>query len=242
MSRSLLRGSLFSLSGDSLILGHGHVLANTAERTNGIIELLGSVDAFTHWKRVGVVKELHLVLASLTIVDSAHAWILLIQPTALNISLLLWVISLRVNLTDQVGDLVNALLLSGATVASRQRSLSLLEISGGCGRVLWSTLTKVVPILSAEVALIVGRLVSGDDGAEALGRGMHGSINERKLSDVVLVDHAENWLLLAHVDSGLLDLLLVRRLQLTEAVIADQMLGLLLRLAVDGTKGCGQTT
>ena len=117
---------------------------------------------------------------------------------------------------------MNALLLSGATVASRQRALSLLEFSGGCSRVLWSTLAKVVPILSAEVALIVSRLVSGDDGAEALVRGLHWSVNERKFSDVVLVDHAQHGLLLADVDLGVLNVLLVRRLQLPLHVEMNQ--------------------
>jgi len=40
----------------------------------------------------------------------------------------------------------------------------------------------------------------------------------------------------------LLDILLVRRLKLTEAIIADQMLGLLLGLAIKGAKGSGETT
>ena len=75
--------------------------------------------------------------------------------------------------------------------------------------------------------------MSGNDSAEALGRGLDGSIDEGQLRDVVLVDHAEDGLLLAHVHCWPLDVLLVRSLQLTEAVITDQVRGLLLRLSID---------
>ena len=85
-------------------------------------------------------------------------------------------------------------------------------------------------------------LVSGNDSAEALGRGLDGSIDEGQLRDVVLVDHAEDGLLLAHVNGWPLDVLLVRRLQLAEAIVTDQVLGLLLRLAIDGAERRGQTT
>ena len=82
-------------------------------------------------------------------------------------------------------------------------------------------------------------LVSGNDSAEALGRGLDGSIDEGQLRDVVLVDHAENGLLLAHVNGWSLDILLVRRLQLAEAIVTNQVLGLLLRLAIDGAERRG---
>ena len=39
-----------SLSGDSFVLGQGDVLANTAESSLNVTELLGGVDAFTHGK------------------------------------------------------------------------------------------------------------------------------------------------------------------------------------------------
>ena len=80
-------------------------------------------------------------------------------------------------------------------------------------------------------------LVPGNDSTEALGCGLDGSVDEGQLSDVVLVYHAEDGLLLAHVNGRSLDVLLVRRLQLAEAVITDQVLGLLLRLAIDGAEG-----
>ena len=71
---------MVSLSGNGLVLGQGHVLADAAERTWLVRENLRGVDALTERKRVGVVVELHLSLASLAIVDSAHARILLVKP------------------------------------------------------------------------------------------------------------------------------------------------------------------
>ena len=79
----------------------------------------------------------------------------------------------------------------------------------------------------------------GNNGTETLGCGLNGSVNERELRDVVLVDHAEDGFLLAHVNCWPLDVLLVRRLQLTEAIVTDQVLCLLLRLSIDSAKGCG---
>ena len=88
----------------------------------------------------------------------------------------------------------------------------------------------------------MGSLVSGDDRTEALDRGLNGSIDQGQFSDVVPVDHAEHGLILAHVILRLLDVLLVRRLQLTEPIVADQMIRLLFGLAMEGTEGSGQTT
>ena len=84
--------------------------------------------------------------------------------------------------------------------------------------------------------------MSGNDCAETLSCGLDGPVDERELRDVVLVDHAEDRLLLAHVNCWLLDVLLVRRLQLAEAIVTDQVRSLLLRLAIDCAKGCGQAT
>ena len=57
-------------------------------------------------------------------------------------------------------------------------------------------------------------LVSWDHSSEALGSSLHGSVNEGELGDVVLVDHAKDGLLLADVHLGLLNFLLIGRLEL----------------------------
>lgn len=101
-----------SFPGDGLILGHSDVLADAAERTWRIIEFLRRVDALAQRKRICVVKELHLALASHAVVNSTYTWVLLVQPAALHIGLLLRVVLLRVYLTDQVRDLLDALLLA----------------------------------------------------------------------------------------------------------------------------------
>jgi hypothetical protein len=95
----------------------------------------------------------------------------------------------------------------------------------------------VVSVLSAEVASVLTLVLSGDYCAEAVVGGLHGSVHKGKLSDVVLVNHAENGLLLLVVHLGVLDFLLVRRLQLPEAVVGDQTKSLLLGATVDSAKG-----
>ena len=71
---------MVSLSGDGLVLSDGDILADAAEGTNAVVELLGCVDAFAERKRVSVVVELHLSGASLSIIDSADTWVLLVEP------------------------------------------------------------------------------------------------------------------------------------------------------------------
>ena len=87
---------------DRLILGHSDVLSDAAERSWRIVEFLRRVDALAHWERKSVVKHLHLGPASDAVVDCANARVLLIQPATLDISLLLRVIRLRVDLTNEV--------------------------------------------------------------------------------------------------------------------------------------------
>ena len=91
-----------SLPCDGLVLGESDVLADAAESATRVVELLSRVDAFAQGQRVGIVEEIHLVFASLSFVNGAHTWVLLVQPRTLHISLLLRVVGLGVNLADQV--------------------------------------------------------------------------------------------------------------------------------------------
>ena len=185
---------------------------------------------------------MHLSSTGLTIVDSADAGILLVEPRALNIGLLLRIILLRVNLTDQVGNLLDALFLLRAKVMTSKRALSLLELGSCFSSGLRARLTKVVPVLSAEVASIMASLVSGDDGSETLGSSLNGSVNEGELSNVVLVDHAEDGLLLADVDLRVANLSLVGSLEFSEAIITDEVVSFLLGFTVDRAKRGGKST
>ena len=213
-SHACLSSAIFSsLSGDGCVRSNGNVLADATEAPNGVIELLRGVDALSHGKRVGVVKELHLGSASFTIVDGTHTRILLVEPRALNISLLLRVIGLGVDLAHKVRDLLDSLFFGGADIVASHHLLRLLEVLSGIGRCFWAPLAEVVPVFSAEVASTVAGLVSGNHSSEALGCSLHRPINEGELRDVVLVDHAKDGLLLANVDFRVLNVLLVRRLQ-----------------------------
>jgi len=80
-----------------------------------------------------------------------------------------------------------------------------------------------------------------NDCTEACGRGLYGPIDERKFGDVVLVDHAEHGFLFAHVHLRVLNFLLVRRFELSEAVVGDQVHRLLLGLAMESAEGRGDT-
>jgi len=114
-----MRGlQIFSLPGDRLVRGDGDILADAAECTNFVAEQLSGMDALAHRERVSIVVELHLRLARLAFVDSAYTWVLLVEPRALHISLLLRVVALGVQLTDQVGNLVRALHFESTHVIS----------------------------------------------------------------------------------------------------------------------------
>ena len=84
--------------------------------------------------------------------------------------------------------------------------------------------------------------MSWDNGTKASTCSLYWSIDEGQLSDVVLVDHSEDWLLLLDMDLGVLEPLLVHGQQLPEAVVWDQTEGFLLWLAVDGVQWGWQST
>lgn len=110
---------------------------------------------------------------------------------------------------------MDALLLRGARVAASQDLLRLLEFSSGRGWVLLRLLSKVVSVLSAEVASVVIISMTRNDSTETVVGGLNRTVDEGELSDVVLVDHAEDGLLFSHVHLGVLNFLLVSRLQLS---------------------------
>ena len=84
--------------------------------------------------------------------------------------------------------------------------------------------------------------VSGDDGSETLSSGLNGSVDKGELSDVVLVDHTKNGLLLADVNLGVTNFSLVGGLKFSETIITDEVFGFLLGFTVDGTERGGKTT
>ena len=80
-------------------------------------------------------------------------------------------------------------------------------------RSLVALLTEVVSVLCAEVASVMTSGVSGDNGTETFSGRVHWSVNQGQLSDVVLIDHSKDWLLLAHMDLRVLNFLLVGGLE-----------------------------
>lgn len=80
-----------------------------------------------------------------------------------------------------------------------------------------------------------------DDGAEAVVRSLDGSVNERELRDIILVDHVEDGLLLNAVHLGVLDLGHHRRLDFVETVGRDQLSRIVLRQTMQSIQGLGET-
>jgi len=84
--------------------------------------------------------------------------------------------------------------------------------------------------------------VGVDDSAEAMRSAIDGSVLERQVSNVVFIDHAEDWFLLNVVVLGLLVVLLFSSFQFPESIVADQVGSLLLGLAVVDVQGRGEPT
>jgi len=102
--------------------------------------------------------------------------------------------------------------------------------------------TEVIAGLRGETTRSMVGGVVHNDGAKALLGAFNRSILEREVGDVVLVNHAEDWLPLNLVNFGLLIEVLVHGLEFPESIVADQLRGNLLRLAVVDAKRSGKST
>lgn len=102
--------------------------------------------------------------------------------------------------------------------------------------------TEVITGLGGETTCSVMGGVVHNDGTETLLSTVDGSVLEGEIGDVVLVNHAEDGLLLNLVNFGFLIEILVHGFELPEAIIADQLVGYLLGFAVVDAKGCGKAT
>lgn len=130
---------------------------------------------------------------------------------------------------------MDSLLVGCAQIATGKNFLSSLEVSSSLCWCFWSSLSEVIPVLSAEVTGFLSSIVSWNDCAKALGCGMHGSVYEGKLSDIVLVNHAQNWLLFTNMHLWVLNFLGVCGFKFSKAIVTDQMLSFLFGFAIEGT-------
>lgn len=90
-----------------------------------------------------------------------------------------------------------------------------------------------------KVVMANGVLV--DDSAEAVVGTSDGSVNERELSDIILVDHAQDGLLLDAVHLGVLDFGLSCRLLFVETVGRNKLSRIVLRQTMQSVQRLGQT-
>ena len=95
-------GTCASLFGDDLVFLDCDVLANSSVGSWSVVELKCSVDAFSERKRVRVIVELNLFNSGLAFVDSTNTWVLLVEPSSLHISLLLWIVILGVDFANKI--------------------------------------------------------------------------------------------------------------------------------------------
>jgi len=127
-------------------------------------------------------------------------------------------------------------------LASRALVLSGLELSLSRVRILLGRSSEVISVFSGEVALSVVRSVSVNNGAESVSSTVDRSVLEGEVSNVVFIDHAENWLLLNIVVLGLLVVLLLSSFEFSKSIVTDQVVSDLLRLAVVAIQSSREST
>ena len=234
---------ILSLSRNGFVcLSNCDITAHVTERSYLISKFLRSVDSFSERQRGGIVIHLELVLSSNSVVNSTNTRVLLIQPWPLHISLLLWVVVLRVDFSNKVWDLLNALLIISSHLAASKSWIGVIKVSD---RFLWSSWTfrtKVIPVLSAPVSGVMIVWVMNDNGSESSCSSLDGSIDEWKFCNVVLIDHAEYGLDFLLVYFWWTHFVLVRGHKFSITIIWNQLECFLLWLSVDGTKRCRNTT
>ena len=149
-----------------------------SELSHLVREALSRVDAFSKRQRVGIVVEEGLVLSCDALVDSVDAWVLLVQPGALHVGLLLWVERLRVDLANKVRNFFDALQFLCANVTACQASsLHVVDVCCLLGTVR-DLLSVVVCVLGGEVAGGVVAFVAVDYSTETSLSALNWSVNE----------------------------------------------------------------
>ena len=173
------------------------------------------MDTLTQWQRVRIVHEVNLLDSSFALIDSTDTWVLLVEPRSLHISLLLWIVVLGIDLSNEVRDLLDAHIFKVTDLTTCLIGSLHLEFSYGLTSVEHFLLSEVVSVLSCKVSGIFFGTMAWDDSAKSRVSSLHGSVNQGQLSDVVLVDHAEDWLLLLDVDLWVLHFILIGSEQLS---------------------------
>lgn len=161
------------------------------------------------------------------------------QPLSLHVDAFLRVVLVVKVLAHQVRNLAHLLLVEGPRGRAREPHLrGVLQKARRAGGA-----AEVVAVLGLEETLLVQTGMRGQQRAEPFA----GSVNVPVvqvgvLVHIGLVNHADHGLGLDHVHLGVLVLLLVGGLADAEAVVAHELLGHLLGLAVVGAEGRRNTS
>lgn len=92
-------------------------------------------------------------------------------------------------------------------LTSRASVLSSLKFSLSRVRVLLGRLTEVVSVFSSEVALSMVVRMGVDGSSKSMSSALNRSVLEGQISNIVFIDHAENWLLLNEMILRVLEVL-----------------------------------
>jgi hypothetical protein len=127
-------------------------------------------------------------------------------------------------------------------LTSRASVLSSLKFSLSRVRVLLGRLTEVVSVFSSEVALSMVVRVGVDGSSKSMSSALNRSVLEGQISNIVFIDHAENWLLLNEMILRVLEVLVFGGFEFSESIVTNQVGGLLLGLAVVAIQSSGEST
>jgi len=230
-----------SLSCDNLVRDLGNVSASArvvaAVFVFGLTE--GELGALADGQRVRVVEHVGLRKSRFVAVDVLDRHVGLGQPLSLNIDAFLRVVLIVQVLAHQVRDLAHLLLVEGA--GSRACEPHLGGVLKQAGRARGAA--EIVAVLRLEETLLIQTGVGGQQRAEPFTGSVDVPVVQvGVLVHVLCVNDADHGLGLNHVHLGVLVLLLVGGLADAEAVVAHELLGNLLRLAVVGAEGRRNTS
>ncbi len=210
----------FSFSCDNSILLNSHVCADSAEVAWLIRFRLESPNSLPERKWESVVIGLNLGHCDCGLLtDCSNRGVLWVKPRSLNIGVLLWItfvaMLLRKVLSSKAWNCAHLLLFQRSCVTSGGLVINFLEISSGLLRWFLCCLAVEIALSCIEWTLIMSGGEAIDNWTEASLSATNGAIDKRKFSNIILINHAENWSLLMLVHRWVSQVILLRGNHLT---------------------------
>lgn len=102
--------------------------------------------AVTKGKGVCIIEWLHLAFSTHTFINCLNTWIYGVKPSSLNICLLLRIIGLGVDLTCQITDQLQTLIVEGSCLTTSIFVIGRLEFLSYLYSCFWSNCTEMILI------------------------------------------------------------------------------------------------